>query len=173
MEKTDENYVFEDIITEAEEAPMQILPGKCLRLGVQNVWVLDEFTEDERYRLKCSIGLFFPFVKNSPIVTMEQKSDILKYSKLTSFLKRKSQAYKLKKLEGREIEKFLNKAVDNEYLLMKMALITGISIDCRWIGQFEKRKYSRQRKVFSRSFARHKNFHHTWRWISSQPDQIV
>ncbi|KAJ8917055.1 hypothetical protein NQ315_012974, partial [Exocentrus adspersus] len=60
--------------------------------------------------------------------------DISKYGKLTSYLKVGSRKYKTKKakiLERNQIEEFLKKAPDVEYLQVKVALILGVAGACR------------------------------------------
>ncbi|KAJ3661357.1 hypothetical protein Zmor_005755 [Zophobas morio] len=59
--------------------------------------------------------------------------DIGKYSKLTAYLKSESRGYKAKKaaekgqLERAHVEAFLTRACDKEYLMIKVALIMGMS----------------------------------------------
>ncbi|KAJ8912812.1 hypothetical protein NQ315_014395 [Exocentrus adspersus] len=63
-----------------------------------------------------------------------KNTDIGKYSKLTAYLKSESRGYKPKKaaiLERAYIEEFLTRACGKEYLMIKVALIMGISDACR------------------------------------------
>ncbi|CAH1366120.1 unnamed protein product, partial [Tenebrio molitor] len=60
--------------------------------------------------------------------------DISKYPKLMAFLKRNSDGYQAKKskvLTRDQMEIFLSAANDNEYLMIKIALIFGIAGACR------------------------------------------
>ncbi|XP_050302263.1 uncharacterized protein LOC126740331 [Anthonomus grandis grandis] len=60
--------------------------------------------------------------------------DISEYSKLRAFLKQQAHAYKPKKskiLTKEEINKFIQEAPDKEYLMIKVAVIFGISGACR------------------------------------------
>ncbi|XP_024889909.1 uncharacterized protein LOC112466187 [Temnothorax curvispinosus] len=60
--------------------------------------------------------------------------NIHSYSKLTAFLKRKSNGFKSKKSKvftSNEIRKFLNEVPDDQYLATKVALIIGIAGACR------------------------------------------
>ncbi|XP_071569295.1 uncharacterized protein [Temnothorax nylanderi] len=64
----------------------------------------------------------------------KQNVNIHSYSKLTAFLKRKSNGFKSKKSKvftSNEIQKFLNEAPDDQYLATKVALIVGIAGACR------------------------------------------
>lgn len=150
MEETDENYVPEDILTEAEEAAMQILPEKSRDAydkefkmfeswmnsrkikGIDENVLLAYFLHLQKKLAPSSLWTKYSMLRST--IHLYKKIDISKYGKLTSFLKSKSQGYKPKKsktLERPEIEKFLNEAPDDEYLLMKVALIMGISGACR------------------------------------------
>ncbi|KAJ3634683.1 hypothetical protein MTP99_007629 [Tenebrio molitor] len=60
--------------------------------------------------------------------------DISKYPKLMAFLERNSDGYQAKKskvLTRDQMEIFLSEANDNEYLMIKIALIFGIAGACR------------------------------------------
>ncbi|KAJ3615881.1 hypothetical protein MTP99_005967 [Tenebrio molitor] len=60
--------------------------------------------------------------------------DIGKYSKLMAYLKNQSRGYRPKKaevLERTHVEEFLTRACDKEYLMIKVALIMGVSGACR------------------------------------------
>ncbi|XP_050315414.1 uncharacterized protein LOC126749762 [Anthonomus grandis grandis] len=67
-------------------------------------------------------------------LTIRHDVDISKYSKIRAFLKRQAHAYKPKKskiLTKEEINKFIKEAPDKEYLMIKVAVIFGISGACR------------------------------------------
>ncbi|XP_063631749.1 uncharacterized protein LOC134802950 isoform X1 [Cydia splendana] len=63
-----------------------------------------------------------------------EKTDISSYGKLLQFLKQKSEGYKVKKSKTftpSEIEKFIRKAPDEVFLMVKVAVIFGVLGACR------------------------------------------
>ncbi|KAJ3655405.1 hypothetical protein Zmor_014537 [Zophobas morio] len=68
------------------------------------------------------------------VLLLKENLDISKFCKVTAYLKRKSTGYQPKKskcLSRDQIDKFLLEAPDKEFLLMKVALIFGVSGACR------------------------------------------
>ncbi|KAG5869901.1 hypothetical protein JTB14_021680 [Gonioctena quinquepunctata] len=67
------------------------------------------------------------------VICLKKNVDIQKYSNLLAFLKQNAVGYqstKPKLLTKQELDTFLKEADDNTYLLMKVALIIGISGSC-------------------------------------------
>ncbi|KAJ8914177.1 hypothetical protein NQ315_015950 [Exocentrus adspersus] len=141
-----------EIKQEAQEATLRLLPAKSKRLYEK------EMVEFDNWRKKRGLGegaiteevllaYFFNVEKHFAASSMWTKYsmlksmlkvhkgiDISKYGKLTSYLKVGSRKYKTKKakiLERNQIEEFLKKAPDVEYLQVKVALILGVAGACR------------------------------------------
>ncbi|KAJ8918335.1 hypothetical protein NQ315_008028 [Exocentrus adspersus] len=102
-----------EIKQEAQEATLRLLPAKSKRVYEK------EMVEFDNWRKKRGLG--------EGTITEE-------YGKLTSYLKVGSRKYKTKKakiLERNQIEEFLKKAPDVEYLQVKVALILRVAGACR------------------------------------------
>ncbi|KAJ8910471.1 hypothetical protein NQ315_015606 [Exocentrus adspersus] len=135
-----------------QEATLRLLPAKSKRVYEK------EMVEFDNWRKKRGLGegaiteevllaYFFNVEKHFAASSMWTKYsmlksmlkvhkgiDISKYGKLTSYLKVGSGKYKTKKakiLERNQIEEFLKKAPDVEYLQVKVALILGVAGACR------------------------------------------
>ncbi|KAJ8910396.1 hypothetical protein NQ315_010457 [Exocentrus adspersus] len=141
-----------EIKQEAQEATLRLLPAKSKRVYEK------EMVEFDNWRKKRGLGkgaiteevllsYFFNVKKNfaaslmwtkysmlKSMLKVHKGIDISKYGKLTSYLKvGKSRKYKTKKakiLERNQIEEFLKKAPDVEYLQGKVALILGVAGAC-------------------------------------------
>ncbi|KAJ8909670.1 hypothetical protein NQ315_008900, partial [Exocentrus adspersus] len=141
-----------EIKQEAHEATLRLLPAKSKRV------YKTEMVEFDKWRKKRGLGegaiteevllaYFFNVEKHFAASSMWTKYSMLKsmlkvhkgidisqYGKLTSYLKVGSRKYKTKKakiLERNQIEEFLKKAPDVEYLQVKVALILGVAGACR------------------------------------------
>ncbi|KAJ8916728.1 hypothetical protein NQ315_013932 [Exocentrus adspersus] len=132
-----------EIKQEAQEATLRLLPAKSKRVYEK------EMVEFDNWRKKRGLGegaiteevllaYFFNVEKHFAASSMWTKysmlKSMLKYGKLTSYLKVGSRKYKTKKakiLERNQIEEFLKKAPDVEYLQVKVALILGVAGACR------------------------------------------
>ncbi|KAJ8914749.1 hypothetical protein NQ315_017460 [Exocentrus adspersus] len=71
------------------------------------------------------------FLHLNSTLNVYKKVDISKWEKLTSFLKSSFQYYKPKKSRKHSKETKSKKAPDSQYLLIKIALIMGITGACR------------------------------------------
>ncbi|KAJ8918238.1 hypothetical protein NQ315_014108 [Exocentrus adspersus] len=149
-----------EIKQETQEATLRLLPAKSKRGYEKEMVEFDNWrkkrglgegaiTEEvllKAYFLICAY--FFNVEKHFAVSSMWTKYsmlksmlkvhkgiDISKYGKLTSYLKVGSRKYKTKKakilLERNQIEEFLKKAPDVEYLQVKVALILGVAGACR------------------------------------------
>ncbi|KAJ8912509.1 hypothetical protein NQ315_015593 [Exocentrus adspersus] len=141
-----------EIKQEAQEATLRLLLAKSKRVYEK------EMVEFDNWRKKRGLGegaiteevllaYFFNVEEHFAASSMWTKYsmlksmlkvhkgiDISKYGKLTSYLKVGSRKYKTKKakiLERNQIEEFLKKAPDVEYLQVKVALILGVAGACR------------------------------------------
>ncbi|KAJ8912151.1 hypothetical protein NQ315_006115 [Exocentrus adspersus] len=141
-----------EIKQEAQEATLRLLPAKSKRVYEK------EMVEFDNWRKKRSLGegaiteevllaYFFNVEKHfaassmwtkysmlKSILKVHKGIDISKYGQLTSYLKVGSRKYKTKKakiLERNQIEEFLKKAPDVEYLQVKVALFLGVAGACR------------------------------------------
>ncbi|KAJ8911070.1 hypothetical protein NQ315_008205 [Exocentrus adspersus] len=102
-----------EIKQEAQEATLRLLPAKSKRVYEK------EMVEFDNWRKKRGLG---------------ERAITEEYGKLTSYLKVGSRKYKTKKakiLERNQIEEFLKKTPDMEYLQVKVALILGVAGACR------------------------------------------
>ncbi|KAJ8918175.1 hypothetical protein NQ315_014041 [Exocentrus adspersus] len=141
-----------EIKQEAQEATLRLLPAKSKRVYEKKMVEFD----NDNWRKKRSLGegaiteevllaYFFNVEKHFAASSMWTKysmlksmlkvhkgNDISKYGKLTSYLKVGSRKYKTKKAkipERNQIEEFLKKAPDVEFL--QVALILGVAGACR------------------------------------------
>ncbi|XP_034939961.1 uncharacterized protein [Chelonus insularis] len=94
--------------------------------------LLEYFTElNEKYK-PSSLWAIYSMLKKT--LSMQEKININNYNKLSSLLKKLSRGFKSTKsrvLSSENIEKFINEAPDEVYLVTKVALIFGIMGACR------------------------------------------
>ncbi|KAJ8917633.1 hypothetical protein NQ315_000117 [Exocentrus adspersus] len=122
-----------EIKQEAQEATLRLLPAKSKREGaITEEVLLAYFFNVEKHFAASSMWTKYSMLKS--MLKVHKGIDISKYDKLTSYLKVGSRKYKTKKakiLERNQIEEFLKKAPDVEYLQVKVALILGVAGACR------------------------------------------
>lgn len=135
-----ENQIIpEDILKEAQEATLHLLPTKS-RAAYEK-----ELTNFSEWKIRRSVHVineevllaYFLNVKKKfaassmwtkysmlkTTLKVHENIDISKYAKLTSYLKSESRTYKPKKskvLEREHIEEFFDKAPNDKYLMMKV-----------------------------------------------------
>lgn len=135
-----------EITEAANEATLQLLPAKskeryenaykkfmcwyeaknCKRISEKEV--LAYIAEKSKVFKASTLWSEYSMLKAT--LSVHKDTDISKYCKVISFLKRHADGYQPKKskiLTKAEIEKFLLEAPDISYLMMKVALIFGIS----------------------------------------------
>ncbi|KAJ8911701.1 hypothetical protein NQ315_013163 [Exocentrus adspersus] len=129
-----------EIKQEAQEATLRLLPAKSKRVYEKEMVGLGEGAITEEVLLAYFFNVEKHFAASSMWTKIfyaeinAESIDISKYGKLTSYLKVGSRKYKTKKakiLERNQIEEFLKKAPDVEYLQVKVALILGVAGACR------------------------------------------
>ncbi|KAJ8921722.1 hypothetical protein NQ315_010632 [Exocentrus adspersus] len=141
-----------EIKQEAQEATLRLLPAKSIRVYEKEMVEFDNWrkkrglgegaiTEEvllayffnvEKHFVASSMWTKYSMLKS--MLKVHKGIDISKYDKLTSYLKVGSRKYKTKKakiLERNQIEQFLKKAPNVEYLQVKVALILGVAGACR------------------------------------------
>lgn len=139
---TDENLTPPDILETAKKLTNSLLPeksrkayDKCYQDFI--TWkmnkkansfsenVLLAYFQELSDNFKCS-SLWSKYSMIKSTLSIYNEIDITKYSKLVSFLKRKSQGYKGKKAKtfsAEHLNKFLNEAPDKLYLSTKVRSI--------------------------------------------------
>ncbi|KAK5646365.1 hypothetical protein RI129_004829 [Pyrocoelia pectoralis] len=100
-------------------------------LHIMNVLVA-YFEEKSKYLKSSTLWSVYSMLKST--LNIKENINIEKYTKLIALLKRKHDGYLPKKskiLEMTELEKFINEAPNEDYLMIKTALIFGLCGACR------------------------------------------
>ncbi|XP_031333961.1 uncharacterized protein LOC116163974 [Photinus pyralis] len=143
-------FVPEEVMKQAEAACLSLLPRKSKDNYDKEFRQFEEWREQQglngvneevmlayfhNYRRKLapsSMWTKYSMVKST--LKVYKNVDISKYGKLISYLKNEARTHKPKKaktLEREHVEKFLTQAPDSKYLMIKVALVMGISGACR------------------------------------------
>ncbi|KAJ8914224.1 hypothetical protein NQ315_003587, partial [Exocentrus adspersus] len=139
----------------AEEAITELLPTKSRKVYEKSyedlvtwcrAWcnlkkVLDEMNENvflayfnEKSKTVRASTIWANYSMLKSMVIIKNNIDISQYSKLKAFLKRKNDGYKPKKskvLTVEQVDQFLSQAPDDQFLMVKVALIVGVAGACR------------------------------------------
>ncbi|KAJ8910575.1 hypothetical protein NQ315_011244 [Exocentrus adspersus] len=144
------NCVPVAVFEEAQRAIFHLLPAKSREhyekvFAEFNEWIEKRgvMTINEEVMLSYFLNLKKKYAVSSlwskysmlkATIKVYKNTDIGNYSKLTAYLKSESRGHKPKKaaiLERAHNEEFLTRTCDKEYLMIKVALIMGISGACR------------------------------------------
>uniref|UniRef100_A0A1Y1M608 Tyr recombinase domain-containing protein n=1 Tax=Photinus pyralis TaxID=7054 RepID=A0A1Y1M608_PHOPY len=148
---TDELCVPGDIEEAAKRATFELLPKKSAQqydIAYSNFlsWcrikkVEGNFSEpvflaylEEKSKIWNSSTLWSKFSMIKASVLVKNGVDVSKYFKVIAFLKRKNEGYSPKKsktLTFEQVQRFINEAPDEKYLMVKVATIFGIYGACR------------------------------------------
>ncbi|KAJ3661801.1 hypothetical protein Zmor_006183 [Zophobas morio] len=148
-ENTGEDVPF-DLSKAAAAATEELLPSKSKERYEKQFQIFEDWrrlknvtslTEDvflayfaEKSSSYKASSLWSTYSMLKAVLLLKENLDISKFCKVTAYLKRKSTGYQPKKskcLSRDQIDKFLLEAPDKEFLLMKVALIFGVSGACR------------------------------------------
>ncbi|KAJ3649653.1 hypothetical protein Zmor_021381 [Zophobas morio] len=148
-ENTGEDVPF-DLSKAAAAATEELLPSKSKERYEKQFQIFEDWrrlknvtslTEDvflayfaEKSNSYKASSLWSTYSMLKAVLLLKENLDISKFCKVTAYLKRKSAGYQPKKskcLSRDQIDKFLLEAPDKEFLLMKVALIFGVSGACR------------------------------------------
>ncbi|KAJ3655194.1 hypothetical protein Zmor_014331 [Zophobas morio] len=143
-------YVPFDLSKAAAAATEELLPSKSKERYEKQFQIFEDWrrlknvtslTEDvflayfaEKSSSYKASSLWSTYSMLKAVLLLKENLDISKFCKVTAYLKRKSTGYQPKKskcLSRDQIDKFLLEAPDKEFLLMKVALIFGVSGACR------------------------------------------
>nr|XP_015833604.1 PREDICTED: uncharacterized protein LOC107397543 [Tribolium castaneum] len=151
----EENQVFvpELIIQEASEAINKVVPAKSKQLyekeysnfcewrkrkdakGVDERIILAYISERSKNAKSSSLWAYYSQLKK--MLSVKENIDMSRFHQVSAFLKQHSVGHRPKKSKAfsfEEMEKFLDTASDDEYLLQKVVLIVGVFGGCR-IGE--------------------------------------
>ncbi|KAJ3651099.1 hypothetical protein Zmor_017159 [Zophobas morio] len=148
-ENTGEAVPF-DLSKAAAAATEELLPSKSKERNEKQFQIFEDWrrlknvtslTEDvflayfaEKSSSYKASSLWSTYSMLKAVLLLKENLDISKFCKVTAYLKRKSTGYQPKKskcLSRDQIDKFLLEAPDKEFLVMKVALIFGVSGACR------------------------------------------
>ncbi|XP_044264585.1 uncharacterized protein LOC123011281 isoform X2 [Tribolium madens] len=151
----DDNHIFvpEDVMNEALEAVGKVVPVKskilyekeyncfCNWRNIKNARGVDEKIIlayiSERSKTVKSSSLWSYHSQLKKMLLVKENVDINRFHQVKAFLKQHSVGHRAKKSKvftGEELERFLDTAPDDKFLLLKVVFIMGVAGGCR-IGE--------------------------------------